>query len=72
MRDGHCPKCGANAVHEIDTSDYADRGIPLSSWHHADLTYYVCTACGYTEMYVLDEKARQRIARDKPRAELEP
>jgi predicted nucleic-acid-binding Zn-ribbon protein len=65
MTGGICLKCGASSIHEVDTRGYADAGIPITSWRSAGLVYYICTVCGYTEIYVTDEKDREAIVEKK-------
>lgn len=65
MQKGICVKCQATTVYEVDTSGYSKRGIVISSWGEAGITYFVCATCGYAEMYVLDAKQRAKIADTK-------
>lgn len=67
MRNGICDKCGNASVFEVDASKYADTSIPLTSWVAVGVTYYICTMCGYVEMYALDRRGLERIAKDKPK-----
>jgi hypothetical protein len=62
MKSGTCVKCGAETVHEIDASGYADGGIAISSWYTAGLIHYVCTTCGFAEQYVAKKEALAKIA----------
>jgi hypothetical protein len=65
MKNGHCVKCQAPTVYEVETAVYSNRGIVLSTWTEAGVTYYICTTCGYTEGYVLDQKKRAKITETK-------
>lgn len=69
MRNGICLKCGAATVHEVDTSRYADAGIPIGTWGGVGVTYYACVTCGYLEAYVRGEKDLASIREKKPRVE---
>jgi predicted nucleic-acid-binding Zn-ribbon protein len=69
MKNGRCVKCQTPTVYEVDTSRYSRRGIVLSGWVRAGVTYYICTTCGYTEGYVLDQKMRAKIAQTKQHIE---
>jgi hypothetical protein len=69
MKNGICVKCDSATVYEVDTSGYSKRGIIISSWGEAGITYFVCANCGYAEEYVLDEKKRIKIAETKRHVE---
>lgn len=61
MCDGTCPKCATAAVYALKTIGHQG-GIAVSLWHTAELTYFVCTACGYSESYIVNPRSLQKIA----------
>lgn len=69
MKHGLCPKCNRRNVHVVDTARYSDFQLPITIWRNAGLTHYVCAACGYVEMYVLNEKECAELAEKRPRVE---
>ncbi len=56
-----CSKCGANDVHLINQTA-VEVSIAISWSKTANLDYYVCTACGYVELYVKDKALLPSIA----------
>ena len=69
MKDGICPKCKSSEVYHGPTGEVATGWsfnsasfIPMTMWHGAGLTNYVCTECGYVERYVVTLSDRATIA----------
>lgn len=60
-----CSKCGANDVYLIPQSA-VEVSIAISWSKTANLDYYVCTACGYVELYVADMALLPSIAEKYP------
>jgi hypothetical protein len=60
MKDGICLKCEAKEVHVVSQTS-AEVAINVGR-EMAYLCYYVCTNCGYTELYVLESEMLQQIA----------
>jgi predicted nucleic-acid-binding Zn-ribbon protein len=67
MKDGRCPKCGANSVYmreNVRTPTGAGmitlKGTVLGS--AAPLDNYVCADCGYVELYMPDKKHLDYVA----------
>lgn len=72
MHTGRCSHCHASTVHANDDA------LVVRSWalvlrlnflNRASLRTYVCTTCGYTEQYVLDQESRDSIVRKWPKVE---
>ncbi len=66
MKQGKCPKCNSQDVYSncnlrYKTGAYNSNTIPLTFFRTAGLDNYICTACGYTESYVTDAAALERI-----------
>jgi predicted nucleic-acid-binding Zn-ribbon protein len=60
MKDGICAKCEAKEVHVVSQT-----GVEIAinvGREMAYLNYYVCTNCGYTELFVRDSEMLQQIA----------
>lgn len=67
MKNGQCPKCGAQEVHLMN-GPFADTvSVPLGSWSSASADYYVCVKCGYLEFYVRNPDDLPKIAEKWPR-----
>lgn len=66
MKDGICPKCQAKEVH-FYTNTPAEISINLGFLRHAGLVYYICTNCGYVELYVEDKYDLPKIAEKLPK-----
>lgn len=60
MKDGICPKCQAKDVHVVSQTS-VELAINVGR-QMAYLSYYVCTNCGYTELFVLESEMLQHIA----------
>lgn len=61
-----CSKCGANDIHRV-TQTAVEVSIAISWSSTASLDYYVCTTCGYVELYVKDKALLPKIAEKYPR-----
>lgn len=66
MKDGACPKCGSNEIHVVSNTA-TEVAIAIKWSSTAYLTYYVCTECGYVELYVKDKHLLPRIAEKYPK-----
>ena len=66
MKDGICPKCNTREVH-IYKNTAAELSINLSFFGSAGLIYYICTHCGYVELFVEDKEKLPRIAEKYPK-----
>lgn len=66
MKNGICPKCEAREVHL-----YADAAIEMAVYlgyfKSAGLKYYICTQCGYVELFVENKEDLPRIAEKYPK-----
>ena len=69
MKDGHCPKCGSSDVFVslAPFSRYSTR-LPITAWSMAEREHYVCTSCGYVQVYISDSESLKKIAESWPRA----
>lgn len=77
MKSGKCPKCGSAAVYRsrgkssLDTGVRAGDGAPLLNIRHQKRLFddfkllyfetYVCSRCGYLELYVEDLKELAKV-----------
>ena len=67
MKDGQCPKCGAQAVYRFDGGSPAAplNAVRLSRAprvNFAPVDTYVCVNCGYLESYVAHAEKLSYIA----------
>jgi hypothetical protein len=68
MRNGRCTHCGCETVHAKPKSVLGCHlGVKIGVWGYAQLYPYVCTTCGYTELYVLRKSQLAKIAEKWPR-----
>jgi hypothetical protein len=65
MRNGVCPKCGAQTIHVRKTGGYRGR-VVIAAFYWADIIMYVCTTCGYLEEYIEQQPALATIASGWP------
>jgi len=71
MTNGECPKCGSHEVYAVNT--YGDQAnITVGIWHFAEITYLVCTKCGYNESYIFNKDSLKRIAKHGQRVSHKP
>ena len=69
MKDGVCPKCNSRSVYKGEEG----KGVLLYEFHvytgrlHMPTPYvsYVCTTCGYFEVYVTDQKVLAEVPNSK-------
>ena len=66
MKDGICPKCEAKEIH-LYTKTSVEVAIAVTMWSTASLDYYVCTNCGYVELFVRDKSLLPKIAEKYPK-----
>ena len=59
---GKCPKCGSDKVALIRSKLGTYNQIKTDFSSSVDVTRYICTACGYMEQYVANEKALQDLS----------
>ena len=57
MKNGKCPKCNSTSVY---FKPYALDKITLDGTS-VEYTDYVCTGCGFFEMYITDQAALSKI-----------
>lgn len=63
MKDGICPKCEAQEVRIILNNAPTGLFINVGFFNrNANLIYYVCTNCGYVELFVQDKDFLPKIA----------
>jgi len=66
MKDGKCPKCGADDVYcgkdiQLKAGPFGSNSIPVSLTSIAALDNYVCIQCGYLERYVSGSSKSKEI-----------
>ncbi len=69
MRDGVCGSCGARAVYRRDEGAVRAGAAPIGLfvspgvWKSigTPIRVYMCTSCGYIELYAADAGALQKI-----------
>ena len=66
MKNGVCSKCGANDVHLVPQTA-VEVSIAISWMSTANIDYYVCTGCGYVELFVKDKPLLPKIAEKYPK-----
>ena len=66
MRTGVCPKCDAREVHLVEKTP-TELAIALGWTNTAFVNFYVCTKCGYLEVFVKDRKLLPNIAERYPK-----
>ncbi len=63
MKQGICVKCQATDVYMIRRRG-EQGGIFISGWLDAAVDYYICTKCGYTESYIMDEQELRKVQKN--------
>ncbi len=66
MKEGICQKCEAKQVH-LASNTAVEVAVALTWRESATLDYYVCTNCGYVELFVQDKTLLPKIAEKYPR-----
>lgn len=66
MMSGVCPKCGGREIHMVENTA-TEVAIGLGWTATAFLNYYVCTGCGYVELFVQDKKLLPKVAEKYPK-----
>ena len=61
MRNGVCPKCGAQTVHVGKGGGYRG-GVVIAPFTRSQITMYICTNCGYLEEYLEQQYELSMIA----------
>jgi predicted nucleic-acid-binding Zn-ribbon protein len=65
MKDGICPKCEAKDVHVYSSS--TEVSVKLSIFGSAGVGYYICTNCGYVELFIENKEDLPKIAEKYPK-----
>lgn len=66
MKSGVCTKCEGREVHVVEKTA-TEVAIGLGWTATAFLNYYVCTNCGYVELFVQDKKLLPKLAEKYPK-----
>jgi predicted nucleic-acid-binding Zn-ribbon protein len=66
MNTGICLKCGEKEVH-LASNTTVEVAVALTWRESATLDYYVCTNCGYVELFVQDAELLPKIAEKYPK-----
>ncbi|HEY8561814.1 MAG TPA: hypothetical protein VIL74_15670 [Pyrinomonadaceae bacterium] len=66
MKDGICPKCAAKEVRLFKNTP-AELSINTGFFSAASVVYYICTECGYVELYVANKSELPEIAKKLPK-----
>lgn len=66
MTTGICPKCSGSEIRVV-ANTATEVAISIGWTATAFLNYYVCTDCGYVELYVQDEKLLPKLAEKYPK-----
>ncbi len=66
MKNGICPKCEAKDVHVV-TNNMMEVAVPITWLRRAYINYYVCTNCGYVEIFVKNKYYLPKIAEKHPK-----
>ena len=66
MKGGICPKCAAIELHPYQASPF-EFSVALGFFDSASVVYYICTNCGYVELFVEDKTKLPRIAEKYPK-----
>jgi len=66
MTTGICPKCNGSEI-SVVANTATEVAISLGWTATAFLNYYVCTNCGYVELFVQDEKLLPKLAEKYPK-----
>ena len=72
MKDGKCPKCNSATVYTkrqgisfaSDTFFYVRISSERTSRSLKEADHYVCTTCGYLEMYIEDKAKLEAVTKD--------
>ena len=72
MKDGKCPKCNSDTVYtkrqgiSFASDDYFYVRISSDRMSRSlkEVDHYVCTTCGYVEIYLEDKAKLDAIAKD--------
>jgi predicted nucleic-acid-binding Zn-ribbon protein len=64
MRIGQCPKCSASTIYTKRNGIAAESSIAVAFglFSYAEFDIYICTSCGYTELYIADKRDLLKIA----------
>ena len=74
MRNGTCPKCGAQEVYcaTRNRGAYGVNTIPTGFFRtFINMDNYVCGQCGHVEFYISDPKGLQKIKNKWSKVRLE-
>jgi hypothetical protein len=71
MKDGKCPKCNSATVYsKLNGMSLGDGGIHVhlsTEWASRavrGVRHYICTTCGYFEVYIEDKAKLEAVAKD--------
>ena len=72
MKDGKCPKCNSATIYYkrqgigFGSDDYFYVRISSERMSRSlkEVDHYVCTSCGYVEMYLEDKAKLEAVAKD--------
>ena len=68
MKNGICLKCEAKEIHVYTNMDGQSAiAITMWKWKNAKIDYYICTNCGYVELFVQDKSLLPEIAEKYPK-----
>jgi predicted nucleic-acid-binding Zn-ribbon protein len=64
MQNGQCPKCSASTVYTKRNGIVAESGlsVALGILAYAEFDAFICTTCGYAEIYIADKHDLIKIA----------
>lgn len=72
MKDGKCPKCKSSTVYTkrqgvsfaSDNFFYVSISSERMSRSLKEVDHFICTTCGYLEMYIEDQAKLEAVAKD--------
>lgn len=72
MKNGTCPKCNSTTVYTkrqgisfaSDTYFYVRISSERMSRSVSEVDHYICTTCGYVELYIEDKTKLEAVAKD--------
>jgi len=71
MKNGKCPKCGSTNIHSkrggLGYSNSSSIYIYLPQSQPTSPVEYVCTSCGYVEMYIVEAARLAEIDKAWPK-----
>lgn len=62
MKNGQCPKCGANEIYRQTHEGYSGiNRLAIAPFSQVSLDIYACLNCGYIETYLPDQHKNDEI-----------